>query len=159
MQPERLAQHCAEAGLVEKAVGYCLKAGQQAIARGTMTEALAQLRKGVDILAGLPDGAARQQQELDLQIALGHALDTTKGLAAFEPGEAYARARRLCEQLNRPVQLGLVLYGQFLFRIVRGELEEAEHHAEEMRHLGEARNDTMRKCFGSEVSGDTRFHL
>jgi hypothetical protein len=39
-------------GFIEKAVGYCLKAGQQAIARGTMIEALAQLRKGLDILAG-----------------------------------------------------------------------------------------------------------
>jgi tetratricopeptide (TPR) repeat protein len=158
-RPERLARHCAEAGLVEKAVGYCLKAGQQAIARGTMTEAVAQLRKGLDILAGLPDGAARQQQELDLQIALGHALDTTKGLAAFEAGEAYARARSLCEQLDRPAQLGLVLYGQFLFRIVRGELQQAEHHAKEMRHLGETRNDVMWKCFGSQLSGNICFYL
>jgi class 3 adenylate cyclase len=46
-RPERLAQHCAEAGLVEKAIGYCLKAGQRAIARGMMTEAVAQLRKGL----------------------------------------------------------------------------------------------------------------
>jgi class 3 adenylate cyclase/tetratricopeptide (TPR) repeat protein len=158
-QPEQLARHCAEAGFVEKAVGYCLKAGQQAIARGTMIEAVAQLRKGLDILAGLPNGTARQQQELDLQIALGHALDVTKGLAAFEPGEAYARARQLCEQLDRPAQLGLVLYGQFLSRVVRGELEQAEHHAEEMRHLGSTRNDVMWKCFGSQLSGNICFYL
>ena len=49
-QPELLAQHCAEAGLSEKAVGYWLKAGQQAIARSAMTEAVAQLRKGLDLL-------------------------------------------------------------------------------------------------------------
>jgi class 3 adenylate cyclase/tetratricopeptide (TPR) repeat protein len=158
-RPERLAQHCAEGGMLEKAIGYCLKAGQQAIGRGTMIEAVAQLRKGLDILAGLPDGAARQQQELELQIALGHALDTTKGLAALEAGEAYARARRLCEQLNRPAQLGLVLYGQYLFRIVRGELEQAEHHAEEMRHLGEARNDATWTCFGTQISGNICFYL
>jgi tetratricopeptide (TPR) repeat protein len=57
------------------------------------------------------------------------------------------------------VQLGLVLYGQFLFRIVRGELEQAEHHAEEMRHLGETRNDAMWKCFGSQLSGNICFYL
>src|SRR3979490_2496231 len=101
MQPERLAQHCAEAGFVDKAVGYCLKAGQQAIARGTMTEAVAQLRKGLDSLAGLPDGAARQEQELDLQIALGHALDPTQGLAALEAGGDHPPARRRLEPLNR----------------------------------------------------------
>lgn len=159
MQPERLAQHCAEAGFVEKAAGYCLKAGQQAIARGTMTEAVAQLRKGLDILAGLPDGTARQEQELDLQIALGHALETTKGLAEVEAGDAYARARQLCEQLKRPEQLGLVLYGQYLFRIVRGELEQAEHHAGELRHLREAGNDAMWNCFGAQISGNICFYL
>jgi predicted ATPase len=40
-QPALLAQHCAEAGLAEKAVGYWLKAGQQALARSAMTEAVA----------------------------------------------------------------------------------------------------------------------
>jgi hypothetical protein len=38
--------HCAEAGLVEKAVVYWLKAGQQAWARSAMTEAAAQLQRG-----------------------------------------------------------------------------------------------------------------
>ena len=44
-----------------------------------MREAVAQLRKGLDVLAGLPDGPWRQQQELDLQTALGSALTATKG--------------------------------------------------------------------------------
>ena len=47
-QPALLAQHCAEAGLAEKAVVYWLKAGQQALARSAMAEAVAQLRKGLD---------------------------------------------------------------------------------------------------------------
>jgi uncharacterized protein with NAD-binding domain and iron-sulfur cluster len=51
-QPALLAQHCAEAGLAEKAVSYWLKAGQQAMDRSAMTEAFAQLRKGLDVLAG-----------------------------------------------------------------------------------------------------------
>jgi predicted ATPase len=152
-QPEVLARHCAEAGLTEKAVDYSFKAGQRAIARGAMPEAVAQLRKGLDLLSGVPDGGARQEHEFDLQIALGHALIATKGFAAPEPGETYARARQLCEQWNRPAQLGQVLAGQFVFRLVRGELDQAEHHAEEIRHLGEARNDVMWKCFGSVRSG------
>jgi predicted ATPase len=145
--------------LVEKAVGYLLKAGQQAITRWAMTEAVAQLRKGLDLLSGVPDGAARQDQELDLQIALGHALIATKGWPAPEPGMAFARARQLCEQLNRPAQLGPVLVGQFLFRLVRGELDQAESHAEEMRHLGETQNDVMWKCSGSSLSGIVCFWL
>jgi predicted ATPase len=152
-QPEVLARHCAEAGLVEKGVGYWLKAGQQAVARGAMTEAVAHLGKGLDVLSGMPDRVAHWEQELDLLITFGHALIATKGFAAPEPGEAYARARQLCEQMNRPAQLGEVLVGQFVFRLIRGELDQAEHHAEVMRQLGEARNDAMWKCIGSNRSG------
>jgi tetratricopeptide (TPR) repeat protein len=46
--------------------------------------------------------------------------------------------------------------GQWLFGTVRGELDQAEHHAEEMLHLGEARNDAMWACFGSLFSGSAR---
>jgi predicted ATPase len=42
-----------------------LKAGQQAIARSAMTEAVSQLRKGLDALARLPDSPSQRQKELD----------------------------------------------------------------------------------------------
>jgi hypothetical protein len=45
-----LARHSAEATLAEKAVGYCVKAGQQAMARWAMNEAAAQVRKGLEFL-------------------------------------------------------------------------------------------------------------
>jgi predicted ATPase len=154
-QPEVLARHCAEAGAVDKAIGYWLQAGQQAIARSAMTEAVAQLRKGLLLLSTAPAGTTRQKQELDLQISLGHALIATKGYSAPEPGDAYARARQLCEQLDEPTQLVPILYGQWVFRLLRGELDKAQRHAKEMHHLGRARNDKMWKCFGSIYSGNT----
>jgi predicted ATPase len=46
-RPELLAWHCNEALFVEKAVGYWLKAGRQALTRSAMTEAMAQLQKGL----------------------------------------------------------------------------------------------------------------
>ena len=151
--PGLMAQHCAEASMLEKAVSYQLKAGQQAVTRSALTEAVAQLQKGLDLLASLPDGTSRQQQELELQITLGQALIAAQGYSAPKSGEAHARARQLCDQLNQPLQLGMVLSGQFAFRLVRAELEQAEHHAEEMRQWGDARNDITWKCFGSAYSG------
>jgi tetratricopeptide (TPR) repeat protein len=151
-QPEVLARHSAEAGSVEKAVGYSLKAGQQAIARWAMTEAVAQLRKGLDLLSRTPDDAARQERELDLQIELGRALFATKGYGAPEAGEAFARARQLCELLNQPPKLE-VLIGQFEFRMGRGELQQAEHHAEGMYCVGEARNDLRWNAAGLACRG------
>ena len=76
-----------------------------------MTEAVAQLRKGLDVLAGLPDGLWRQQQELDLQIALAPALTGTEGWSTADVGETLARARALAEQLDRPECLVLADHG------------------------------------------------
>src|ERR1700747_3445103 len=101
----------AEAGLVDLAVGYLRKAGEQEIARGAMTEALAQLGKGLDLLSSLPTHQTRQEQELDLQLPFGRALMAAKGYGAPELGEALARARQLCEQLERPEQLASVMFG------------------------------------------------
>ena len=77
-QPALMAQHSSQADLTEKAVGYWLKAGQQATARSAMTEAVAQLQKGLDLLKSMPDDPSRQQQELELRIALGQALAPQK---------------------------------------------------------------------------------
>ena len=83
-EPAIMAQHCTRAGLDEKAVGYWLKAGQQSAARSAMTEAVAQLRKGLDLLSSLPEDPCRTQQELDLQIALEPGSDRDKRV--FGPG-------------------------------------------------------------------------
>jgi len=157
VQSEVLARHCAEAGLVEKGVGYWLEAGRPAVARGAMTEAVAQLRKGLDLLSSGLDRLARHELELELQITLAQALMAAKGLAALEPGEVLAlvRARHLCEQVGRQQQLGRVLLGQFQNRIARAELEQTERLADEILLLGDSRNDTMWKFFGSVSAGVT----
>src|SRR6516164_904998 len=140
-QPELLARHCTEGGRIEKAVDYRLRSGKQAFARGAMAEAEAELRKGLDLLCSLPDGAALREQELNLQITFGNTLLATRGYAAAEAGEAFEHARQLCQKLNRPQQLNRVLTGQFFNRLLRGELEQAEFLAGELRRLGEAASD------------------
>ena len=42
-QPELLARHCTEAGLIEKAASLWGKAGQRSLARSALVEAVAQL--------------------------------------------------------------------------------------------------------------------
>ena len=119
-----------------------------------MTEAVAQLRKGLDVLAGLPDGPWRQQQELDLQIALGSALTATKGWSAAEVGETLARARALAEQLDRPEYLVPLIVGQWAFHLVRAEHRLALALGEQLEQIGEARNDAAAQLLGRFVARD-----
>jgi class 3 adenylate cyclase/tetratricopeptide (TPR) repeat protein len=158
-QPALLAQHCAEAGLAEKAVVYRLRAGQQALARSAMTEAVGQLRRGLDVLAGLPDAPWRRQQELDLQIALGQALAVTKGYSAADVGETIARARALAEQIDRPDDLVPLSLSQWSFHLMRAEYKQALSLAEQVEKLGQARGDVTAQLVGREVSGLTHYLL
>ncbi|WP_024520721.1 adenylate/guanylate cyclase domain-containing protein [Bradyrhizobium sp. Tv2a-2] len=158
-QPALLARHCAEAELAEKAVVYWLKAGRQSLERSATSEAAAQLRKGLDVLDGLPDGPGRQQLELDLQLALGTALSFAKGFSAPEVGSTYARARALAEQIDRPDYLRRVFFGQWVFHRNRGEHKLALPLAEQMEKIGEAHNNVSVQLRGRWASGLTRLHL
>ena len=151
-QPGLLAGHCAEATLTEKAVGYCIKAGQQAVARSAMIEAVTQLRRGLDLLPLLPDGVERRQYELDLKVALAAALVATRGYTAPEVAELYARVRALCEELNQPSLLAWVVTGQWTYHITRGELTPALRDAEELVALGQAGDDPVIKLIGCNSS-------
>ena len=77
-QPELLAQHYAEAGLVEK---ICCVLGQgRSPVRRTLGDggSVAQFQKGLDQLALLPDTPERQRQELEFLSALGAVLNVLK---------------------------------------------------------------------------------
>ena len=158
-QPDLLALHCTEAGLTEKAIGYRLKAGRQAVARSAMTEAVAQLQYGLDMLAHLPESPWRAQQELDVQIELGRALTTTRGWGAPAVAETVARARALAEQLDRPDYLVPLLYLQRVFHAVRAEHKLALSLAEQMEKFGEARKDKAIVHLGHYLQGFDRFDL
>src|SRR5204863_9830115 len=111
-RPELFAQHYAEAGLVKKSIAFWGKAGQRSVARSAMAEAAAQFQKGLDQLALLPDNPERQRRELEFCSASGAALQAVKGFAAPETGRAFARARKLWEQLGSPQEYLNVPYGQ-----------------------------------------------
>ncbi len=154
-QPELFAQHYAEAGLAEKSVAYWAKAGHRSTARSAMTEAVTQFQKGLDQLARLPDSPDRQLHELEFWKILGVVLLAIKGPAAPEAGRAYARARSLWERLGSPPEFLQVPYGQSLYHLFRGEVDEAQRLDEDLLRLSRQRNDPTARVLGHYSSGRT----
>jgi tetratricopeptide (TPR) repeat protein len=152
-QPELFAQHYAEARLVEKSVSYWSKAGHRSAARSAMAEAAAQLRKGLDQLALLPETAERQRQKLEFWTALGAALNAAKGAAASETGRAYASARELWERLGSPSEFFGVPYAQSRYHSTRGELKWAMVLDEDLLRLSLERDDCAGLVLGHLASG------
>ena len=140
-QPELLARHYTEAGLVAQAIPYWLQAGQQAGRRSAHVEAISHLTRGLELLSTLPDGLARAQQELALQVAMAASLLATKGFAAPEPGDAYQRALALCHQIGETPQLFPVLAGLRFFYTVAGELRTGCEIGEQLLRLAESTGD------------------
>src|SRR5262245_35450059 len=110
-QPEIVAHHFMEARLPAQAVGYWHKAGQHATERSAHVEAIAHLTKGLEALEMLPETPERAEHELALQLALGAPLQATKGYAAPERRQAYARAWELCQHMGETPQRFPVLFG------------------------------------------------
>jgi len=140
-QPELLAQHYTEAGLIEQAIPYWQQAGQKAVERSANVEAISHLSKGLELLKTLPDTPERMQRELDLQTYLGPVLIATKGYAAPEVEQTYTRARELCQQMVETPQLFLVLSGLRHFYEVRAELQTARGLGEQLLTLAQGVQD------------------
>src|SRR5262249_23575700 len=83
-QPELLAHHYTEAGLISQAIPYWQQAGQHAMARSAYVEAINHLTKGLEVLKTLPDTSERARQELALQLTLGPSLLAAKGWTVSE---------------------------------------------------------------------------
>ncbi len=152
-QPELFALHYTEAGLVERSVEYWRRAGRRSAARSAMAEAVAQLQKGLDQLALLPETPERWRQELEFWSALGAALQFAKGQATPEMGRAFARARSLWEQLGSPSEFLHIPYGQSLHHTFLGELGLAQRLDEDLLRLSCERNDAAGIVLGHDCSG------
>jgi predicted ATPase len=117
-QPELLARHCTEAGLIEKSAELWAKAGQRSLERSALVEAVAQLSRALDQIVSLPTNPERRRERIRLQVALITPLVHVKGYAALETKEAAEQARLLIEQAEAfgeppedPLLLFSVLYG------------------------------------------------
>jgi tetratricopeptide (TPR) repeat protein len=134
-QPELLARHCTEAGLIEKAAGLWGKVGQRSLERSALVEAVAQLTRALDQIATLPASPALRREQIRLQVALIAPLLHVKGHAAPETKAAAERARLLIEQAEArgetpedPLLLFSVLYTVWLANYIA-------FHGDVMREL------------------------
>ena len=140
-QPELLAHHLTQAGSMEEAISYWLLAGEHAIQRSANTEAISHITRGLELVQERPDTPTRLQQELRLQMTLGVPLMATKGYAAHEVKQAYDRARDLCQQVGKTVELVPILRGLAAFYYIRAELRVARQLGEQIITLAEQQQD------------------
>ncbi|HEY6831296.1 MAG TPA: adenylate/guanylate cyclase domain-containing protein, partial [Pseudolabrys sp.] len=141
VQPEMMAHHLMEAGLIDKATAWWLRAGQSAAHRSAHIEAIAHLRRGVDAAHRLGTGTQTDRTELDLMLVMGPCLIATQGPAGSEAMVVFTRARELCERLGDPPEYLQVMFWLVTASVMRGELPRAQETIGTLLNLAAARGD------------------
>ena len=158
-QPELLARHCTEAGLIERAVPMWVQAGSNA------ARTSARSRRGssgiwntaLDLVRSMPDDKARNRHELAIQINLGHVHVTAKGFGAPEAGAVDARARDLANDLQDQSQLFTSMWGLWLFNNTQPGKGAARSLSEELLALGARTADSGQMLQACHASWTTNF--
>ena len=156
-QPEIVAHHFTAAGLVEPAIDYWLKAGQQAARRSANAEALNHLARGLELLPKIDDPMLRNKSELLLQTSLGHSLRAIKGWSIDSVKHAYTRALQLCKESGFDEHTLPAVFGLWTWNFLRAALGEAQAVAEHLVNTAENADDSVFKVLAHEALGFTLF--
>ena len=161
-QPDVLARHCTEAGLIQKAAGLWGKTGQRCLARSALVEAAEQLKRALSLIATLPTTPALRREEIKLEVALITPLIHVKGYSAPETKATAERARLLIEQaealgepLEDPLLLYSVLYGIWVTNYIAFNGDICRDLAAHVLSLAERQGATVPLMVGHRVMGAT----
>jgi predicted ATPase len=137
-QAAKLAMHFDHGRDYGRSAPYRRQAAENALRRHAYHEAMGHLARGLEVLQTLPATGENVQHALELQTLLGMVLTITKGCAAPEAAQAYARARALCQQVGDTPHLAPALWGLWVYALVRTELHTARELGEELMRLAES---------------------
>ncbi|MBV8773799.1 MAG: AAA family ATPase [Deltaproteobacteria bacterium] len=157
-QPALLAHHYGEAEDSERAARAWQQAGKKAAERGALLEAEQDYCNALDLLAKLPETAAREQLELVLQLELGQVSITTRGYQDARTAAAYNRARELAERQSDTKRMVQMLCGLFVVPLLRGEMQATRALGDQV--LGAANRDgsSVRLMSGHHLKGVASYH-
>jgi class 3 adenylate cyclase/tetratricopeptide (TPR) repeat protein len=156
-QPELLAHHYAQAGLIDDAIAHGLRAGRRSAARSANEEAIKHYTKALELLGAKSAGVERDQQELELLVALGVPTIAARGYMAADVEGIYGRARDLCDNVTDTPHRFTVLRGLWNSAFLRKPLLKAQELSAELVALADAQGDDTRRALAHRAQGCSLF--
>ena len=159
---EMLAYHFVQGEVWDRAVIYLRKAGEQAMKKSAYVEAMAHLRKGLELLKKLPETDKRNELELALQFDLAASLIVPEGWISPGVEQAYVRSYELCQQVGETSKLIPVLQGLRRLYALRGDQGDGQRALElgdQLLALAQRRNDAALLQEAHWALGQTFFYL
>ena len=136
-QPELVAHHLTEAGLLSEALEYWRLAGLRATEKSANAEAISHYRMGLALAGSLPAGRSRDQTTLRLLVALSAPLIAELGYTSGELGDCIARAMALGERIGHTPEIYPLLYARWASLLTGGRMAQSLEVAEAFSQLAE----------------------
>jgi class 3 adenylate cyclase/tetratricopeptide (TPR) repeat protein len=153
-EPEVLAHHLTEAGVPEAAIPLWQVAGELALRRMALTEAIAHLNQGLELVSTLPSSSERDASELGLRTRLGTAWLGLKGWSTPELWTSLHPALALAKSLGRNDALVLILSGLTANVQTQGRVAESLQWAQEILDIAKATGDADLLVSGHALACD-----
>jgi hypothetical protein len=99
-QPEILAHHFTQAGLIDPAIEFWRRAGVRSITQSAHSEAGAHFESALDLLEKLPPSQQRDERDLELTLALAVPLIAVHGFGSLRVEECAQRAKERSDKLR-----------------------------------------------------------
>jgi class 3 adenylate cyclase/predicted ATPase len=141
-KPEVLAHHLTLAGETEAAIPFWQKAGESALKRMVLNEAISHLNKGMELVATLAQSPERDGKELELRVLLGTAWLAFRGWAAPEVWSSFHPALALAKTLDHHDALLPVYFGLYSNVLVQGRPAESLKWVTEMLNAAKVTGDS-----------------
>jgi class 3 adenylate cyclase/tetratricopeptide (TPR) repeat protein len=139
-EPDLLAHHFGEAGLLVPACEYRMRAGDQAVSRSAYPEATAHFSAGLKLAQAMPSQEGMHRQ-LDFLLKLGSAIVITHGMSSAEVEETYTRADQIGEKLGDGPRLFQAKWGMWINANIKRKTALARDRAGELVTLAQNSGD------------------
>lgn len=159
LEPETVARHFSEGDEPLRALPLWRRAGERALARSAVIEALADLDQGMALLESLPAGEQRERAELGLQVLRLAALRASQGVAAAATGAASERAVELARALYDEGAMITALNGLYAYHMVRGQCAAALAPARQLLSVARTNADPTIEMIAHRALGAVAFHV
>jgi tetratricopeptide (TPR) repeat protein len=139
-EPDLLAHHFGEAGLLVPASDYRMRAGDHAVSRSAYPEASAHFTAGLKLAEAMPSQEGMHKR-LDFLLKLASALIVTHGMGSAQVEDTYARANEIGERLGDGPRLFQAKWGLWINANIKRKTSWARDRASELVTLAQNSND------------------
>ena len=158
-QPETVAQHYTAAELLQEAIPYWLRAGEQAHKSMALQESIAHSEHGIGLLERIGSGIERDRFELDLRTALAMAWMALRGWTYPAVESNLVRAWELEQKLGNSAHAVKILFGLWVHGLCSGRERESLRLGNVLLEEAQKRNDASMHLVGLNATCLAHFFL